>query len=288
MCTDVDYLPRMMVLTEQHLLLPAGFARKSSWSPSVSSASPKINSTSWLERKLFSHFKRFFRRSSFASSSNSSVSSRRTSSVDEEKIIAISPVQQPLERSLDELVIDKHEPLLLSSASSPARINEQAVSIVVPAPSPPVDSLYDYTRLLARCTERQESYRNEMIIRSQAPVTIPHADLAVDRTRSVLRNWKSYVRLCRALNRDPQLFQQYVNQSYVCQSSINSREQMIFTVRTSKATFDNVLRTFLDEYVTCLECQKAQTHLIKTTSSWRVECQLCGSQRTAQRLRRKR
>lgn len=280
MCTDVDYLPRMMVLTEQHLLLPTGFARKSSWSPSVSSASPKTNSTSWLERKLFSHFKRFFRRSSFASSSDSSVSSRRTSSGDEEKI---SSIQQPLEKSFDELVIDKDEPLLLP----PTRITEQAVSIPVPAPSPPVDSLYDYTGLLARCTERQERHHNEMILRSQAPVTIPHADLAVERTRSVLRNWKSYVRLCRALNRDPQLFQQYVNQSYVCQSSINSREQMIFTVRTSKATFDNVLRTFLDEYVTCLECQKAQTHLIKTASFWRVECQLCGSQRTAQRLRRK-
>jgi len=127
-----------------------------------------------------------------------------------------------------------------------------------------------------------------MISRCQTPVTIPHADLIVGHSRSIVNNWKSYTRLFRVLNRDSQLFQQYINQHYGCQSSINQHDQLTFNVRTTKTTFDNLLKIFLDEYVTCLACQKAQTHLIKSTGLWRIECQLCGSQRSVKRLRWKR
>jgi translation initiation factor 2 subunit 2 len=124
-----------------------------------------------------------------------------------------------------------------------------------------------------------------MILRCQTPISIPHADLIVGQSRTILMNWKSYVRLFRALTRDPHLFQQYINEYYSCQSSINQREQLTLNIRTTKTTFDNILKKFLDEYVTCLLCQTAQTHLIKSDGIWRIECQLCGSQRTVKRLR---
>jgi translation initiation factor 2 subunit 2 len=163
----------------------------------------------------------------------------------------------------------------LSSSSSPPE----------PQVSNPIDLLYDYDRLLARCIERQEHDRTEMILRCQTPIVIPHADLIVGQSRTRLANWKSYVRLFRALTRDPHLFQQYINEHYSCQSTINQREQLTFNIRTTKTTFDNILRKFLDEYVTCLICQTAQTHLIKSDGIWRIECQLCGSQRTVKRLK---
>jgi translation initiation factor 2 beta subunit (eIF-2beta)/eIF-5 len=276
MCTDIDYLPHLMMITEKDY----EYDRRKSWAPSVSSSSSSTattNSTSWLERKLFSHFKRFFRRNPSLSRSNSSLSSRRPSSTAEETIIIPTiELSKPADQEEEVEENKGHENLPFPSPSNP--IEEQQEP----------DLLYDYNRLLARCLERQEHHRNELISRCQTPVTIPHADLIVGHSRSIVNNWKSYTRLFRALNRDSQLFQQYINQYYACQSSINQREQLTFNVRTTKTTFDNLLQSFLHEYVTCLACQKAETHLIKSTGIWQIECQLCGSQRSVKRLRWKR
>lgn len=307
MCTDIEYLPHLMMMQDKDIILPNEFDRRKSWAPSISSSSSSTtttttttigitstNPTSWLERKLFSHLKRIFRRNSLSSNSNSSLSSRRTSSFTEE-VLPLPSTDQPAQITQEEeeervaVVVEIKEskdldnlPLSESSSSSisnPICEQEKTNS---------KDLFYDYNYLLARCLERQEHDRNEMISRCQTPVTIPHADLIVGHSRTIVNNWKSYIRLFRALNRNPQLFQQYVNQYYGCQSSINQREQLTFNVRTTKTTFDHVLKTFLNEYVTCLACQKAQTHLMKSTGIWRIECQLCGSQRSVKRLRWKR
>jgi translation initiation factor 2 beta subunit (eIF-2beta)/eIF-5 len=287
MCTDIDYYPHLLMMKEKDFTLPNEYDRRKSWAPSVSSSSSSstttttttaTNSTSWIERKLFSHFKRFFRRNSPSSQSNSSLSSRRPSSTAEEVITTCS-IEQPKSTDAEEGSKDLETlppPPPSSSISTPICEEKQSNSI---------DLFYDYDRLLARCLERQEHDRNAMISRCQTPVTIPHVDLIVGHSRSIVNNWKSYTRLFRALNRDVQLFQQYINQYYACQSSINQREQLTFNVRTTKTTFDNVLKTFLNEYVTCFACQKAQTHLIKSIGLWRIECQLCGSQRSVKRLR---
>ncbi|CAF1245508.1 unnamed protein product [Adineta steineri] len=288
MCADVDYFPRLVMKDK---LLTAQYDRRNSWATSISSSSSSTTTTSWLERKLFSHFKRFFRRKSISLASNSSLSSRRPSSTTTEEIIS-SPVneqpqqqqqQQQQREEEEEKNIIKTENLSSSSFSSSS---SSTPSITESSPSNnPIDLLYDYDRLLARCIERQEHDRPEMILRCQTPISIPHADLVVGQSRTTLINWKSYVRLFRALTRDPHLFQQYINEHYSCQSSINQREQLSFNIRTTKTTFDNILRKFLDEYVTCLICQTAQTHLIKSDGIWRIECQLCGSQRTVKRLK---
>jgi translation initiation factor 2 beta subunit (eIF-2beta)/eIF-5 len=274
MCADVDYIPHIIM---KDTILTTPYHRRNSWATSLSTTSSSSSSssstattTSWLERKLFSHFKRLFRRKSLAIISNSSLSSRRPSSTVGE--IISSPVdEQPQEEEEEE----EEEKIILNndnlSSSSPI--------------SKPIDLLYDYDRLLARCIERQEHDRPEMILRCQTPISIPHGDLIVGQSRTILVNWKAYIRLFRALTRDPHLFQQYINEHYTCQSTINQREQLTFNIRTTKTTFDNVLRKFLDEYVTCLLCQTAQTHLIKSDGIWRIECQLCGSQRTVKRLR---
>ncbi|CAF5014339.1 unnamed protein product [Rotaria sp. Silwood1] len=314
MCTDIDFLPHMMVITEKEFILSNEYDRRNSSTPSITSSSSSIttttttttttattNSTSWIERKLFSHFKRLFRRNSFTSKTNSCQSSRRPSCTIEQTIESLSDEQSEQTNEKEEQEENKDHDHLpspsssSSSSSSPSSspnpflptisnsISEEPQSITDNSKS--IDLLYDYDRLLARCLERQKHDLSEMMSRCQTPITIPRADLIVGHSRSILVNWKSYTRLFRALNRDAQLFQQYINQYYACQSSINQREQLTFNVRTTRTTFDNILKLFLNEYVTCLACQKAETHLIKSTGLWRIECQLCGSQRSVKRLK---
>ena len=292
MCTDIDCFPHIMMITEKDFILSNEYDRRNSWAPSISSSSSSTtttsDTTSWMDRKLFSHFKRFFRRSSSPTKSSSSISSRRPSSTNEE--ISTLPPNEQVNKEKEQKEDNKDLENLPSSSSSSIStsnpVSEQEQSIATNSSS--TDLLYDYDHLLARCLERQEHDRTEMISLCQIPVTIPHADLIVGHSRTILINWKSYTRLFRALNRDSQLFQQYINQYYACNSSINQREQLTFNVRTTRTTFDNILKTFLGEYVTCLACQKARTHLIKSAGLWRIDCQLCGSQRSVKRLRWKR
>jgi translation initiation factor 2 beta subunit (eIF-2beta)/eIF-5 len=273
MCTDVDYYPQLFM---KNTILTAQFDRRNSWTNSVSSSSSSstttTNTTSWLERKLFSHFKRFFRRKSLSLASNSLLSSHRTS-LTVEDIISLPVDEQPKQEEEEKTPVNNENLPSSSSSTSPSPVSN------------PIDLLYDYDRLLSRCIQRQEHDRNEMMLRCQTPISIPHADLIVGQSYTILNNWKSYIRLFRALQRDPHLFQQYINEYYSCQSSVNQREQLTLNIRTTKTTFDNVLRKYLDEYVTCLKCQTAQTHLIKSDGIWRIECQLCGSQRMVKRLR---
>lgn len=283
MCAAVDYCPHIRM---KDTILTGHYDRRNSWTTSVSSSSSSSTTTtnSWLERKLFSHFKRLFRRKSLASTSeSSSSSSRRTSSaaatttatVDE--VLSLSVSEQPHREDNEAEVKADGDKATIKTESPPS-------PPLITRPHP-VDSLYDYDRLLARCIERQEHDRTALMQHCQTPITIPHADLTVSQSRSTLVNWKSYVRLFRALTRAPPLFRQYIHEHYGCQTEINQREQLTLNIRTSKSSFDNVLRRFLDDYVTCLTCQRAQTHLIKSDRVWRIECQLCGSQRTVKRLR---
>ena len=281
MCTDIDYIPQLMMITDKDLILTNDYDRRNSWAPSISSSSSSstrtnnsTNSSSWLERKLLSHIKRFFRRNSSPTQSDTADSSRRTSLSTEE--ILSKPVIEEIQIENDEEIKPQENDKVLSVDVPPTEQTES---------NPPQDTFYNYDYLLARCLQRQEQDRSELISRCQTPVTIPHADLTIGHSRTILNNWKSYVRLFRALNREPHLFQQYINQYFQCQSSINQREQLTFNIRTTKRTIDNLLKQFLHEYVTCLACQKAQTHLIKSTGLWGIECQLCGSQRSVRRLR---
>ena len=269
MCAEVDYYPHLLM---NKTLLTTQYERRSSWTPSISSSSTSSNAaTSWLERKLFRHFKRIFRRKSLSLTSDSTVSSRRPS-------LSINELSSETKEEDEEQEEEEEKERIPEPITNETKIE-------ISASTTQVDSLYDYNCLLARCLQQCEHDRIELIQRCQTPISIPHADLLVGHSRTVILNWKSYLRLFHLLQRDIHLFQQYINEYYSCQTSLNSREQLTLNIRTNQVTFDNILRKFLDDYVTCLNCQTAQTHLIKSDHIWRIECQLCGSQRTVQRLR---
>jgi hypothetical protein len=149
MCTEVDSIPRIMLLTEQNLHMSNGYIRNDSWTPSMSS-------TSWLERKLFIHFKRFFRRNSCSTSSNSSNSSRRTSfAIEQSNLVSKSDEQIKYDHE------QVHEQIYTLPVATSMLNNEQESNIVDQLPLPARDSLYDYDQLLHRCLQRHEQHRTD-------------------------------------------------------------------------------------------------------------------------------
>lgn len=264
MCAEIDYIHRLPMKDSIY-----ENQRRKTWSSSQSSlTNSTTKKSSWLERTFLIQLKRFFRRKSSS-----------TVIVEE-----ISPIKTIPEEIIDEVEEENRcscEPEPDFSSSQPT-----STTLVSPLTSPiVVDTLNDYDRLIRRCYDRYENEHEEIYRRYQNPISIPHADLIVSSTRSILINWKTYVKLFRSLGRRANLFQKYVNQFYHCQTSINEREHFVLPLRTNQTNFDLVLRKYLDDYVTCLTCQTAQTHLIKYQGQWRIECRLCGCQRFVQRLK---
>ncbi|CAF1073177.1 unnamed protein product [Rotaria sordida] len=284
MSVDVDFFPHLLM---KDSILTTQYDRRNSWTMSVSSSSSSsstaaittttTNTTSWFERKLFSHFKRFFRRKSL-----SLISNRRISLSNIENILSlpVNETQKVEEEEEEEEEKEKEE-------KSPINNDNEKLSLSkISSISNSIDLLYDYNRLLERCIKQHEhNHTTKINVHCQTPISIPHADLIINQICTIIINWKSYIRLFHSLKRDPHLFQQYINQYYSCQSFINQREQLTLNIRTTKTIFDNVLRKFLDDYITCLICQTAQTYLIKSDRIWRIECQLCGIQRIVKRLK---
>ena len=246
--------------------------RRNTWNSAPSSLSTPTKTSSWLERTFLLQLKRLFRRQSSSSSISSSSAPPEDISIPDESIE---------EKDEDEVEVEE----LCSSEPEPVPAPPPSLNVARPLLPPIVDSLSDYERLLRRCYERHENEREEIYRRYQNPISIPHADLIVSSSRSTLINWRSYVKLFRSLRRRADLFQKYVNQVYHCQTLINERDHFILPLRTSQTNFDLILRKYLDDYVTCLTCQTAQTHLIRCQGQWRIECRLCGCQRRVERLK---
>jgi len=151
---------------------------------------------------------------------------------------------------------------------------------------PNEDDLYNYEALLKRCMDKLDLDRPEMLIRQHTPVPIPHAHLIFGGRRTVLINWPSYQRLCKSLQRDIALFQQFVNESFDCQTSINKQHYLVLNVKTNVPHFDKILNKFLTEYVTCQQCRSANTHLMRLNGALMLlECQYCGCQRPVKKLK---
>ena len=274
MCAEVDYIHRLPMKDSIYEKQP----RRMTWTSSASSLNPSTKKSSWLERTFFLQLKRLFRRQSTSSSSISS-SSAPLADPSPSPSIPDESIEEKDEDEDDEEKRCSCEPEPVSSPPPPS------LTLARPLSPPIVDTLSDYDRLLRRCYERYESEREQIYRRYQDPISIPHADLIVSSSRSILINCRSYVKLFRSLGRRAELFQKYVNQRYHCQTLINERAHFILPLRTSQTNFDLILRKYLDDYVTCLTCQTAQTHLIRCQGQWRIECRLCGSQRRVERLK---
>ena len=118
MCSDVDYFPHLIM---KDTLLMKHYDRRNSWSNSISStssssststipitATSSSSSPSWLEKKLFSHFKRLFRQKTLSLSSNSALSSRRPSSAVDD-VISLPINEQPQQEEEEKIYCIKNK-----------------------------------------------------------------------------------------------------------------------------------------------------------------------------------
>lgn len=126
----------------------------------------------------------------------------------------------------------------------------------------------DYERLLDRALE---AIPKAVFERSRFEV--PQADVATVGNRTLLRNFRS---IASTLNRTPEHLMKYLLRELGAAGNIEGG-QAIFQGRFLKATIDDRLKRYVEEFVLCRECGKPDTKIIKHERIYMLRCEACGA-----------
>ena len=104
---------------------------------------------------------------------------------------------------------------------------------------------------------------------------VPDAELIQEGKTTVLRN---FVDICTAINRDPNQVLQYLLRELGTAGAQEDRRVVFKGKVTAQQVADRV-KSYIDTYVTCSECGRPDTRLVKEDRIAMLECDACGARR---------
>ncbi|MEK6851763.1 MAG: translation initiation factor IF-2 subunit beta [Candidatus Thermoplasmatota archaeon] len=104
---------------------------------------------------------------------------------------------------------------------------------------------------------------------------VPEADLIQEGKTTVLRN---FLDITDAVNRDPNQVLQYLLRELGTAGALEERRVVFKGKVTSPQVADRV-KSYIDAYVTCSECGRPDTRLVKEDRVAILECDACGARR---------
>lgn len=100
----------------------------------------------------------------------------------------------------------------------------------------------------------------------------------VQRAGSKKTAFTNFAEICRLLKREPKHVLQYLMAELGTTGSIDGNQCLIIKGRFQQKHFENVLRGYIREYVTCHTCRSSDTELTKDISRlFFIQCKACGS-----------
>jgi translation initiation factor 2 subunit 2 len=107
---------------------------------------------------------------------------------------------------------------------------------------------------------------------------IPEAEINVVGNRTTIKNFKAIV---SALNRAPEHLIKYLLRELGVAGNMDGN-QAVFQGKFSKATVDDRIKRYVEEFVLCRECGGPDTKLVRKDRVHILRCEACGA-RTAVR-----
>lgn len=99
----------------------------------------------------------------------------------------------------------------------------------------------------------------------------------VARAGSKKTAFANFSEICRLLKRQPKHVLQFLLAELGTTGSIDGNSCLIVKGRFQQKHFENVLRKYIREYVTCHTCRSSDTELTKDTRLFFLECKTCAS-----------
>ncbi|VUT27956.1 MAG: Translation initiation factor 2 subunit beta [Candidatus Syntrophoarchaeum sp. GoM_oil] len=129
----------------------------------------------------------------------------------------------------------------------------------------------DYVVLLDRALER-----TPRVVDTTSRFTMPKPSVFIEGKTSILDNFGTIVDY---INRDPDHLMKFLLRELGTAGKMEGN-RAIFQGKFSKQNVENLLNSYLEEYVICSECGGPDTHLIKNGRIMVLECDACGAHRS--------
>jgi translation initiation factor 2 subunit 2 len=87
----------------------------------------------------------------------------------------------------------------------------------------------------------------------------------------------NFAEICKALHRQPKHLIDFLLAELGTSGSVDGNSQFIIKGRFQSKQIENVLRRYINEYVSCHTCRSPETILRKDTRMFFLQCESCGS-----------
>jgi len=119
-----------------------------------------------------------------------------------------------------------------------------------------------------------------MTVSRRKKCTIPPPQLFREgNKRSIFANVSD---ICKKMRRTPEHVIQFLFAELGTSGSVDGSARLVIKGRFQQKQIENVLRRYMQEYVTCKTCKSFETELSKDNRLFFLTCASCGSVRTVQ------
>jgi len=133
--------------------------------------------------------------------------------------------------------------------------------------------LEDYARLLDRAYEQLP----EEAVKRRERFEVPRPIVVRVGSRTVIQNFKA---ICDAINRKPEIVLRFMSKELGTAGFYDGR-RAIFQGKFFEDSIENLIATFVKNYVICPVCKRPDTHLKKEKRFLFLICDACGARSSA-------
>jgi len=140
-----------------------------------------------------------------------------------------------------------------------------------------VDSDRDYTydEMLQRIYDTMREKNPELVAGEKKKLIMKPPQ--VMRVGTKKTSFANFTEICKLLHRQPKHLLAFLLAELGTSGSIDGNNQLIIKGRFQPKQIENVLRSYIKEYVTCHTCRSHDTILQKDTRLFFLQCETCGS-----------
>eukprot|EP01128_Nolandella_sp_AFSM9_P006483 TRINITY_DN3348_c0_g1_i1.p1 TRINITY_DN3348_c0_g1~~TRINITY_DN3348_c0_g1_i1.p1 ORF type:complete len:236 (+),score=64.93 TRINITY_DN3348_c0_g1_i1:24-710(+) len=161
-----------------------------------------------------------------------------------------------------------------SSIATPTTENLEANSWLAEDKETNTERDYHYPELLKRIYDIVQGVEGERGS-NQERRTIDPPEVGLDGTRKTV--WKNFGVNCRAINRELQHVLDFVLTELGTTGDLGENGKLTLRGRFQAKQFENLLKKYISEYVTCRTCKSPDTDLKKENRLVFKVCHTCGS-----------
>lgn len=137
------------------------------------------------------------------------------------------------------------------------------------------DRDYTYDELLKRVFDIMREKNPDMVAGERKKFNMkPPRVMRVGTKKTSFSNFKD---ICKMLHRQPEHLLAFLLAELGTSGSIDGSDQLIIKGRFQQKQIENVLRSYIKEYVTCHTCKSRETMLQRDTRIFFLQCETCGS-----------